>query len=47
MLKPQRIFRDPFRPRSDGVDNILVMSDCYTPAGDPLPSNTRAVGTSI
>lgn len=44
ILKPQRIFRDPFRPRSDGVSNILVMCDTYTPAGEPLPTNSRAVG---
>mmetsp|Transcript_12755 Transcript_12755/g.23913 ORF Transcript_12755/g.23913 Transcript_12755/m.23913 type:complete len:422 (+) Transcript_12755:260-1525(+) len=43
ILKPQAIFRDPFRPRSDGLDNILVMCDTYTPAGQPLPSNTRAI----
>jgi glutamine synthetase len=42
ILKPQRIFADPFRPRSDGQKNILVMCDTYTPAGEPLPSNTRA-----
>jgi len=42
ILKPQRIFRDPFRPRSDGVHNVLVMCDTYTPAGEPLPSNARA-----
>ena len=40
ILYPRRIFKDPFRP---GASNILVMCDCYTPAGDPLPSNTRAV----
>ena len=44
ILKPQRIFRDPFRPRSDGKDNILVMCDTYTPAGEPLPTNNRAKG---
>ena len=44
ILKPRRIFKDPFRPRSDGESNVLVMCDTYTPAGDPLPSNTRAVG---
>lgn len=43
ILRPCRIFRDPFRPRDDGKDNILVMCDTYTPAGDPLPSNARAV----
>jgi glutamine synthetase len=44
ILRPCRIFKDPFRPRSDGIDNILVMCDTYTPAGDPLESNTRAIG---
>lgn len=42
ILYPRRIFIDPFRPRSDGVDNILVMCDTYTPAGEPIESNTRA-----
>jgi len=42
ILNPCKIFRDPFRPRDDGVDNILVMCDTYTPAGEPLPTNTRA-----
>jgi len=46
ILKPQRIFRDPFRVRSDGVDNILVMCDTYTPAGEPLPTNTRFVANA-
>jgi glutamine synthetase len=45
-LRPCRIFRDPFRPRSDGKDNILVMCDTWTPAGEPLPTNSRAVGKS-
>ena len=44
ILRPCRIFKDPFRPRSDGVDNILVMCDTYTPAGEPLPTNSRAKG---
>jgi glutamine synthetase len=43
ILRPCRIFRDPFRPRSDGVENILVMCDTYTPSGEPLPSNSRAI----
>lgn len=47
ILRPCRIFKDPFRPRSDGVDNILVMCDTYTPAGEPLPTNTRAIGEYI
>jgi len=41
ILRPVSIFKDPFHPRDDGVDNILVMCDTYTPNGDPLPSNTR------
>jgi glutamine synthetase len=44
ILRPCRIFRDPFRPRNDGVDNILVMCDTWTPAGEPLPTNSRAIG---
>lgn len=44
ILRPCRIFKDPFRPRSDGLDNILVMCDTYTPAGEALPTNTRAIG---
>jgi len=43
MLKPQAIFKDPFR----GGDNILVMCDCYTPQGQPIPSNTRADAEKI
>ncbi|KHG11765.1 Glutamine synthetase cytosolic isozyme 1 [Gossypium arboreum] len=37
ILRPQAIFRDPFR----GGSNILVMCDTYTPAGDPIPTNKR------
>ena len=47
ILRPCRIFRDPFRPRSDGKDNILVMCDTWTPAGEPLPTNSRAIGKSL
>lgn len=46
ILKPQAIFTDPFRPRSDGLRNILVMCDTYTPAGEPLPTNTRAIAAA-
>lgn len=46
ILRPCRIFRDPFRPRNDGKYNILVICDTLTPAGVPIPSNTRAVGES-
>lgn len=44
ILRPCRIFKDPFRPRDDGVDNILVMCDTWTPQGDALPTNNRAKG---
>ncbi|KAL3915649.1 MAG: hypothetical protein SGILL_005548 [Bacillariaceae sp.] len=43
ILRPCRIFKDPFRPRSDELDNILVMCDTWTPAGEALPTNSRAV----
>lgn len=47
ILRPCRIFKDPFRVRSDGLHNILVMCDTYTPAGEALPSNHRAIGKSL
>ena len=47
ILNPCRIFNDPFRIRPDGKNNILVMCDTYTPAGEPLPSNTRAKGKKL
>ena len=37
IIYPQAVYKDPFRPG----DHILVLCDCYTPAGEPLPSNTR------
>jgi len=37
ILYPQAFYPDPFR----GGDNILVICDTYTPAGEPLPTNTR------
>lgn len=43
ILYPRRIFKDPFRVRDDGNDNILVMCDCHTPSGEPIESNSRAV----
>eukprot|EP00339_Tiarina_fusa_P014059 CAMPEP_0117041418 /NCGR_PEP_ID=MMETSP0472-20121206/28926_1 /TAXON_ID=693140 ORGANISM="Tiarina fusus, Strain LIS" /NCGR_SAMPLE_ID=MMETSP0472 /ASSEMBLY_ACC=CAM_ASM_000603 /LENGTH=415 /DNA_ID=CAMNT_0004752423 /DNA_START=40 /DNA_END=1287 /DNA_ORIENTATION=- len=43
ILRPCRIFKDPFRPRNDDLDNILVMCDTWTPAGEPLATNARAV----
>jgi len=37
IIKPVRIFPDPFRRG----DNILVLCDCYTPQGEPIPTNKR------
>jgi glutamine synthetase len=37
ILKPAAVYRDPFRPG----DNVLVMCSAYTPAGEPIPTNTR------
>ncbi|KAL1803613.1 hypothetical protein ACET3Z_032260 [Daucus carota] len=43
ILYPQAIFRDPFRKGN----NILVMCDAYTPAGDPIPTNHRFKAAEI
>lgn len=43
ILQPRAVFLDPFR---DG-DNILVMCDCYTPAGEPVVGNHRAAAAKI
>ncbi|CAI0559984.1 unnamed protein product [Linum tenue] len=37
IIYPQAIFKDPFR----GGNNILVICDAYTPAGEPIPTNKR------
>jgi glutamine synthetase len=42
IVKPRAIFKDPFRPG----DNILVLTDTYTPAGEPLPTNTRVAAVA-
>merc|ERR1711968_335961 len=42
-IKPRAVFKDPFRPG----DNILVLCDTYTPAGVPLPTNTRNASNAI
>ena len=34
-------------PVLDGCRNLLVMCDTYTPAGAPIPTNTRARGLSL
>lgn len=43
ILYPQAIFKDPFRRG----ENLLVICDCYTPAGDPIPTNKRASAANI
>eukprot|EP00164_Ancoracysta_twista_P001455 GFYU01001895.1.p2 GENE.GFYU01001895.1~~GFYU01001895.1.p2 ORF type:complete len:396 (+),score=142.80 GFYU01001895.1:41-1189(+) len=37
ILKPAAIFPDPFRQ----MPNVIVLCDCYTPDGKPLPTNNR------
>ncbi|KAJ9564649.1 hypothetical protein OSB04_000615 [Centaurea solstitialis] len=43
ILYPQAIFKDPFR----GGNNILVICDAYTPAGEPIPTNKRHAAAKI
>jgi len=43
LLKPVAIFDDPFR----GGPNILVMCETLTPAGEPIPTNTRNAAKKI
>ncbi|GAQ84191.1 Glutamine synthetase [Klebsormidium nitens] len=43
ILKPQAIYRDPFRKGA----NILVMCDTYTPGGEPLPTNHRFAAAEV
>ncbi|RDX98556.1 hypothetical protein CR513_18497, partial [Mucuna pruriens] len=43
ILYPQAIFRDPFRRGN----NILVICDAYTPAGEPIPTNNRHASAKI
>ncbi|CAM0872062.1 unnamed protein product [Alopecurus aequalis] len=43
ILYPQAIFKDPFRRG----DHLLVMCDCYTPQGEPIPTNKRANAAKI
>ncbi|PIA39379.1 hypothetical protein AQUCO_02600087v1 [Aquilegia coerulea] len=43
ILYPQAIFKDPFRRGN----NILVMCDTYTSAGEPLSTNTRCNAAKI
>lgn len=43
IIYPQAIFKDPFR----GGNNILVICDAYTPAGEPIPTNKRHAAAKI
>ena len=43
IIKPRAVFKDPFRPGN----NILVLTDTYTPGGSPLPTNSRAPAADI
>lgn len=43
IMRPAAIFADPFR----GGENILVLCDCYDPAGNPIPSNRRAPSLAV
>jgi glutamine synthetase len=43
IIKPRAVFKDPFR----GGDNILVLTDTYTPGGTPLPTNTRCNAAEV
>ncbi|XP_022948325.1 glutamine synthetase cytosolic isozyme-like isoform X2 [Cucurbita moschata] len=43
ILYPQAIFRDPFRRGN----NILVLCDAYTAAGEPIPTNKRDAAAKI
>lgn len=43
ILYPQAVYKDPFR----GGDNILVMCDCWTPQGVPIPTNKRAHAAEV
>ena len=38
IMIPRAVYRDPFRLG----ENVLVMCDTQTPAGEPLPTNSRA-----
>jgi len=43
IIKPQAIFRDPFR----GGDNVLVLCDTYDKQGKAIPTNTRAPAAAV
>ncbi|KAK2440411.1 glutamine synthetase nodule isozyme [Trifolium repens] len=43
IIYPQAIFKDPFRRGN----NILVICDAYTPAGEPIPTNKRHAAAKV
>jgi len=43
LLKPARIFNDPFR----GGDNIIVLCECINKNGQPIPTNTRDAANKL
>lgn len=43
IIKPVAIYPDPFR----GSPHVLVLCDCHTPQGEPIPSNTRAPAKAL
>ena len=43
ILKPVYAVRDPFRPG----DNLLVLCEAETPAGEPAPGNTRRAALAL
>jgi len=43
IMKPKAVFKDPFRLG----DNVMVLCDTYTPAGNALPTNTRAPAAEV
>merc|ERR1711998_463468 len=43
IMKPVAVFKDPFRCG----DNILVLTETYTPGGTPLSTNSRASASAV
>ena len=37
IIKPCAVYADPFR----GGNHVIVLTSCYTPQGEPIPTNTR------
>mmetsp|Transcript_4201 Transcript_4201/g.13312 ORF Transcript_4201/g.13312 Transcript_4201/m.13312 type:complete len:349 (-) Transcript_4201:231-1277(-) len=43
IIEPAAVFPDPFR----GGNHVIVLCDCYTPKGEPIPTNTRLPAKEI